>query len=85
MENKTTTGNAVVWLQGIGNVKAKPAAELAVGDRTVWNYGYISRVVEIQVASPKFLAVTLASEDGNHVGVRRLRRDRLIAVAKAVR
>lgn len=66
-------------LQGIGQHKAKRADALAVGDVTVWNFGYAEPVVRIVRASACFLSVTVVSKGVEYT--RRLKNDRLIAVA----
>lgn len=68
-----------IQLQSIGHVPAKPAGDLNVGDVTVWNFGYTSEVTAIEDASPQFVNVTLTST--NHVGVRRMKRTRLVGVS----
>lgn len=72
-----------IHLQGIGQHTAKPAGELAVGDVTVWNYGYASRVVSVERVSKMFVVAGLVSTDKRSDGKvwpRRMKIDRLVAV-----
>jgi len=36
-----------VQIQSVGKVAGKPAGELQVGDKTIWNFGYQHTVVRI--------------------------------------
>lgn len=69
-----------VWLQGVGWVKGKPAGELKIGDRMMWNYGYVSTVEQIAQSSAQFVGIKERLEDGKLFD-RRLKVDRLVAIA----
>lgn len=56
-----STGMKTTRLQGIGIVDAKPAAELKVGDITVWNFGYMHEVLAVEELSPKFVRLVTKS------------------------
>lgn len=52
-------------LQGIGLVEARPAKEIQLGDRLVWNYGGISEVVSIEYSKTgKTMTIVEKTEDG---------------------
>jgi hypothetical protein len=68
-----------IHLQGIGNHIAKPAADLAIGDLTVWNYGTVERVTAIAPKGKASLTLTVTSADGREWS-RTIRSSRLVAV-----
>ncbi len=76
-----------VHLQGIGKVSAKEAGELLADDGTIWEYGYLYRVLEVERLSPKFVRLVTASleprpgEEGK-VYHRRIGRYTLVGVTK---
>lgn len=73
-----------IHLQGIGRHPAKPAGELVVGDRTVWNTGAIYRVESItRNPSGKTLETTLRDERSGQLYPRRFALTRLVAVIPA--
>lgn len=70
-----------IHLQGLGRHLAKPAGELSIGDRTVWNYGYVYVVESIvPSASGKTLDAVLRAEDGGQTYPRRFAIDRMVAI-----
>jgi hypothetical protein len=70
-----------IHLQGVGRHKAKPASELAVGDRTVWNTGAVYSVVSIVVhPNGKTLNTILRDESSGKVYPRRFAATRMVAV-----
>lgn len=71
---------ATIHLQGIGNVKAKPAGELKVGDILSWNYspeGY--EVIDIKEVSPKSIRITEQNRETGSTFSRLLAKKRLVA------
>jgi hypothetical protein len=70
-----------IQLQGVGKVPARPAGELAVGNRIMWNYGHIYTVIAIRPSpSGKTLQLEERSEETGKVYTRRLGADRLVAI-----
>ena len=69
---------ACIHLQGIGLFAAKPAGELQVGDKMVWNYGSTSTVLSIRTKG-KSVFITERSEDGKEWPERRFLASRLVA------
>jgi hypothetical protein len=67
-----------IHLQAIGDLPGTLARDLKVGDRLMWNYGYVYTIAAIEDASAKFLRVTERAEDGREY-TRRLRKDRAVA------
>jgi hypothetical protein len=52
-----------IWLQGVGRVKAKPAAEFRSGEKIMWNEGITSTVVSITPSpSGKQVCIIAVSE-----------------------
>lgn len=69
-----------IQLQGVGRVPAIFVSEMEVGDRVVFNYGYVYRVTSIARISDKFVKVLMKAErDGNEWG-QRMKLDRLVVV-----
>lgn len=54
----TTPPVPKIRLQAVGWVPAVPASELREGDFLMWNFGWVSEIVSIEQASPKFLLIT---------------------------
>lgn len=69
-----------VHLQGIGLTTAKRADELTVGERTLWNGGYVEVVTSIRTVSSKFIEVVILSEKSGNEFTRRLKKDRMVAI-----
>lgn len=46
-----------IHLQGIGQFTAKPAAELKIGDTTVWNNGGTAKVVSVRAQGKSMYVV----------------------------
>lgn len=67
-----------IHLQGIGLFTAKPASELQIGDKTVWNYGSTA-IVNSLTRRGKSVYVTLKTEDGKVWPQRRFLSSRLVA------
>ena len=65
-----------VQIQSIGKVAGKPAGELLIGDKTVWNFGYTHKVARI-VRETK-AQVIIEFEGGWQ---KRMAKTRLVAVA----
>lgn len=71
-------GRPCIWLQNIGLFAAKPAGELQVGDRMVWNGGSYSTVLSIRQKG-KSVFVTEQTQDGKIWPERRFAASRLVA------
>lgn len=70
-----------VHLQGLGRTPAKPARDFRVGERIMWNYGYVSLIESIvPSASGKTLVMGLRKGNGQ-LNSRRVGADRLLALA----
>ena len=74
------TATQAVHLQGIGLVRAIPAAELVPGTKTVWNYGYTSTVVSVAPKGKQSVSVKVISDKSGQEFVRTFRKTRLVAV-----
>jgi hypothetical protein len=73
-----------VHLQGVGRQPAKPAGELVVGDRTMWNTGSIYVVESITPkASGRTLDTMLRDEQSGKVYPRRFVASRMVAIVPA--
>lgn len=73
-----------IHLQGIGNVRAKPADELRVGDTTLWNYGAKEIIQSIEQTSKAFITVYVLPPYADRYATpqpRRLKRSRLVGIA----
>lgn len=69
-----------IRLQGTGWHDAKPVRELKIGDMIEWNFGYRSKVLELNpTKSGKQINVLLESESGS-INNRRMGADRLVAI-----
>ena len=69
-----------VHLRGIGPHKAKPASELVVGEKIVYNYGYeheICAIVE-EEEDPESLLISVFAADGVSPFGRRFKKERLV-------
>jgi hypothetical protein len=73
-----------VWLQGVGWAPGKPAGQLRVGDRLLWNQGFTSTVEKVEKISAQFVNVTERLDDGDKYD-RRMKVDRMVAIAGASR
>ena len=71
-----------IHLQGVGDVPARPASEITVGTRLMWNTGAIYTVVAVRPnASGKTLAIDERDDKTGKVYTgRRLNTDRLVAI-----
>lgn len=72
-----------IRLQSVGWGPGTPAMEIQVGDRLMWNFGYVSEVLTIELAGKEFLNFTLKSESG-HIGTRRMKKTRLVARCRGI-
>jgi hypothetical protein len=71
-----------VHLQGIGQVAAKPANTIKVGEVLHWNHGYSSDVVEIEELSKCYLLFHLKSRADGVIRTRRMKKSRLVACSQ---
>lgn len=82
--HRATREAGLVHLIGVGDMPGTPACDLAVGDRLMWNYGAVYKVLSVQEASPRFMEIRERAEgkpDGD-VYTRRLRKNRLVVRAR---
>lgn len=79
----TNANTKTVQLQSVGHVAAKPAKEFKVGDFMAWNFGFTSEVVGIAKETKAFIVFELKSTSDGITRERRLKKDRLVAIAKA--
>ena len=76
-----------VQLQSVGYVKAKEAQQFKIGELMMWNFGYKSEILSIVKETKTQIIFSLnsikpnGSTDGK-VYERRLKKNRLIAIAK---
>lgn len=68
-------------LQGIGEVPAKPAGELKVGDQLMWNYGTTSTVVSVKPCGTQSIEVVEEYDGGKRYN-RTFRRHRLVYASR---
>lgn len=76
--NEMMRKKGVVQLIGVGQVPAKPAGELKVGDTVYWNYYYKSTVFQIEDVTEKTIRVTFRNEKAE-LSERTFRKTRLVA------
>ena len=67
-------------LQGIGSVNAKPAGEIKLNDKLMWNYGATSIVIAIVKETKSQIVIEEQYESGTYQ--RRLGKNRLVAIAE---
>lgn len=67
-----------IHLQEVGQWKAKPASEFAVGDFAVWNGGSTSEIISIAPKGQTQLAWKIRTKDGK-VWDRVVKANRLVA------
>ena len=65
-----------IQLQGIGTVSAKPAAELQIGDITIWNFGHKAVVLGKVKETAAFVTLLIEEKEGTFT--RRLKKTRLV-------
>jgi hypothetical protein len=82
MANRVGLNLPVVHLQGLGTTKAKPAGEFQVGEYTMWNYGYQSRILHIQPKGRTQLKWRVLADDGKEYD-RTVKTSRLVAIGLA--
>lgn len=69
-----------IHLTGLGLVPAKRAADLRVGDVTLWNYGYRYTILDVWQKSPAFVGVISRCEKSGKEYEQRFRNSRLVGV-----
>ena len=72
--------NQTIHLQGIGQVAAKPAAEIVAGDTLVFNYGYTYDVKRIYKVTAKTVTFVLATEKTGAEFTKRFGKSTLLGV-----
>jgi hypothetical protein len=80
IENPSVHVMDEIRLQGVGWVPAKPAGQIVVGDRLIWNSGATSTVEHVEQSSPMFVTVLEKYEDGKEY-TRKLKIDRLVGLS----
>lgn len=70
----------ITHLQGIGSVNAKPAGEIKLNDKLMWNYGATSIVIAIVKETKSQIVIEEQYESGTYQ--RRLGKNRLVAIAE---
>ena len=68
------------WLQGIGAVFGKPAADLQPGDVIVWNFGSTSTVAGIVRETASTITVEIAATDHHATSHRTFKKTRIVAI-----
>jgi len=68
-----------VEIIGYGLVDGKPAIEFEVGDKILFNYGYIRPVVDKKVKG-NWVYLTVENEEGERYTIRK-RKDTLLAIS----
>ena len=79
--NSAAQSTAAIHLQHVGLCNAKPAAELTIGDRTVWNGGYTYTVVSVIDASRCFVNIEMTSDRTGETWTKRAKKTRLVGVS----
>lgn len=87
---KSLVASPTIHLQGIGTVSAKMGGDIEVGDILLWNYGYLSEVVNVDDSSASYVTLTLKEMDpyGKPTGStdkRRVKKDRLVGISDRTR
>ena len=76
---RTEMTTPTVQIQCLGCCKGKPAAQLEVGDVTIWNFGYTSVFVGFVKETKAQVIAQFANRDGS-TWEKRMGKDRLVAV-----
>ena len=82
-EHRARREQGLVHLIGVGDMPGTPAGEIGVGDRLMWNYGVVCKVLSVYEASYRFIEIRECDEakpEGD-VYERRLRKNRLVVRA----
>ena len=84
-EHRMRREAGLVHLIGVGDMPGTPACHLSVGDRLMWNYGSVYKVLSVQEVSPRFVEIRERPEDkpDGDVYTRRLRKNRLVVRLQA--
>lgn len=72
--------NTTKQLQGIGNVPAKLAKDFKIGEKTIWNYGYIETILNIEYTKSGKSLKWIIDTNGKK-SVRILRVNTLVGIA----
>jgi len=67
-----------IQLQQIGRVPAVPASEVKAGDRLMWNFGSIYKVLDIIKETKKQIVISTTPEKGGAIYTQRLLKTRLV-------
>lgn len=72
-----------IQLQSVGQVNARKASNLKVGDIIMYNFGYTAKVTKIEPSKTgKTFNVTTKSSESGYVGERKYGADRLVGIAE---
>lgn len=69
-----------IQLQSVGHVPAQPAGNIKQGDRLMWNFGHIYKVVGIEKETEKSIFIYEQSMKGGMIYSRQLLKSRLVAI-----
>lgn len=76
---RTAMTTATVQIQYVGRCKGKPAGQLQVGDRTIWNFGYTSTFVGFAKETKAQVVAIFCYPDGTK-WEKRMGKERLVAI-----
>ena len=76
-----------IQIQSVGKVEAKPVSEFKIGEKMMWNFGYTSEILGVakETKTQIILKMNSVSPEGKSNGEvyeRRMKKDRLAAIAK---
>lgn len=72
-----------IQLQSVGQVDARKASNLKVGDIIMYNFGHTAKVTKIEPSKTgKTFNVTTKSSESGYVGERKYGADRLVGIAE---
>jgi len=68
-----------VQIQSVGRCAGKPAGQLQIGDRTIWNFGYTATFAGFAKETKAQVVAIFRNPDGK-TWEKRMGKDRLVAV-----
>jgi hypothetical protein len=80
-QSKTIPAKAI-QLQSIGFVPAVEAADLKVGDITVWNFGATEEILEVLEPTKAFVKLIIKTVSSGSIHERKLKKTRLVGIKK---
>lgn len=85
----SSAGNSIrsydgkIQLQSVGQVDARRAGNLKVGDIIMYNFGHTAKVTKIEPSKTgKTFNVTTKSSESGYIGERKYGADRLVGIAE---